>query len=118
MEELEFEVVLSSYTDSEYGSDDERMIWQLIETFGDMRVETLLRLILTELSYSDALENDPAYLRGGVISAESGWNSSISLVSHGFVAIQRSNQLSPEPVLSPLDGVAGILYDLGALLNC
>lgn len=55
----EFEVVVSSYMDSEHGSDEERRIWQLIGTFEGVRVQRLLRLVLIE-SWSDALEKDAA----------------------------------------------------------
>lgn len=78
----EFEVVLSSQTYS-------------VVIFGDILVEMLLRRILT-VSGSDELEKDPFFLEIGVVSDESLWDSCIDFVSHGLVAIQWSNQSSPE----------------------
>lgn len=99
-------MVSSLYIESEHGSEEERRIWQLIGTFEGVRVEALWRLARVE---SDVVEKDPERLLSSL------WNSSISLDSHGFVAIQRSSQLSSAPAFSDL---AGVPILLGVRLIC
>lgn len=66
----------------------------------EILVVTLFLLIFTEYGSDDfersVLMLSTLVLGGGLISEGSGWTFSINRFSHGFAAIQRSNQLQPQ----------------------
>lgn len=102
--QIEDEAELSSLQNSELGLDDERITWPVGGGFAEILVVTLFFLTLTEHGSED-LERVPTrestqLFGGGVVSEGSVSDCSISLVSHGLAAIQRSNQLQPQMFLS------------------
>ena len=103
----EDEAELSSYRNSELGLEEERVACPISGGgFAEILVDILFFRTLTEpgsedfgrLHTSESIE----FFGGGVMISEgvSAWDCSISLVSHGFAAIQRSNQLHPQLFLS------------------
>lgn len=102
--QIEGEPELSPYRNSELGLEDERVACPKSGGFAEILVVTLFLLTFTEHGSED-LERLPdlestQFLGGGVFSEDSVWAFSISLLSHGFAAIHRSNQLQPQLFLS------------------
>lgn len=97
------EAELISYLNSELGLEDERVA-AAKGGFAEILVVMLFFLTLTELG-SDGLDLLPfkesvQVLDWGGVFSNSQLDCSISLFSHGFAAIQRSNQLHPQLFLS------------------
>lgn len=105
--QIEDEAELLSYLNSELGLEDDRVATAAAAKggFAEILVVMLFFLTLTELG-SDNLdllplkEESVLVLDCGGVFSNSQLDCSISLFSHGFAAIQRSNQLHPELLLS------------------
>lgn len=95
---------LSSYRFSELGVDDDRVVWPVTGGLAEILVLMLFFRTLTGSGCKDFAffpNGESLYIfEVGVVSNMSPENFSINLVSQGFVAIHRSNQLHPQLFLS------------------
>lgn len=105
--QIEDEAELLSYLNSELGLEVDRVATAAAAKggFAEILVVMLFFLILTELGSDNLdllplMEESVLVLDCGGVFSNSQLDCSISLFSHGFAAIQRSNQLHPELLLS------------------
>lgn len=106
--QIEDEAELLSYLNSELGLEVDRVATAAAAAkggFAEILVVMLFFLILTELGSDNLdllplMEESVLVLDCGGVFSNSQLDCSISLFSHGFAAIQRSNQLHPELLLS------------------
>lgn len=95
---------LSSYLNSELGLEEERVVCPTSGGLADILLVILFFFTLMEhgsdVVFSLSLRVSKQALDLGVVSKESVYACSINLFSHGLAAIQRSNQLHPQLLLS------------------